>query len=96
MPSKSIVAEPTQSASFSAQANAKVEGGNGVGGGFDAPAVQQASAPGVQTLEDTVARLLRPMLRQWLDDNMPRIVEKAFREEWASQAAPPQPPRRAN
>lgn len=55
------------------------------------------SAPaGVQTLEDTVARLLRPMLRQWLDDNMPRIVEKAFKEELAAQVTPPSPPRRAN
>jgi cell pole-organizing protein PopZ len=54
-------------------------------------------AGGVQTLEDTVARLLRPMLRQWLDDNMPRIVEKAFKEELAAQAAPPpSAPRIAN
>ena len=53
-----------------------------------APAIQQAPGAGVQTLEDTVARLLRPMLRQWLDDNMPRIVEKAFKEELAAQEAP--------
>lgn len=36
-----------------------------------------------RTLEDTVAELLRPMLRQWLSDNMPRIVEKALRIELA-------------
>lgn len=35
------------------------------------------------SLEDTVAELLRPMLRQWLADNMPRIVEKALRIEVA-------------
>lgn len=29
--------------------------------------------------DDAVAKLLQPMLRQWLDDNMPRIVEKALR-----------------
>ena len=52
-------------------------------------AAPQANVAGVQTLEDTVARLLRPMLRQWLDDNMPRIVEKAFKEELAAQATPP-------
>lgn len=34
-------------------------------------------------LDDTVAELLRPMLRQWLSDNMPRIVEKALRIELA-------------
>jgi cell pole-organizing protein PopZ len=37
----------------------------------------------VRTLEDTVTDLLRPMLRQWLDANMPRIVEKALRVELA-------------
>jgi len=37
----------------------------------------------VRTLEDTVAELLKPMLRQWLDNNMPRIVEKALKEELA-------------
>ncbi len=39
--------------------------------------------PATRTLEDTVAELLRPMLRQWLDANMPRIVEKALRVELA-------------
>ncbi|MDX2289805.1 MAG: DUF2497 domain-containing protein [Hyphomicrobiaceae bacterium] len=37
----------------------------------------------VRTMEDTVAELLRPMLREWLDANMPRIVEKALRVELA-------------
>ncbi len=42
-----------------------------------------AGSPGapVRTMEDTVVELLRPMLRQWLDANMPRIVEKALRVE---------------
>ena len=31
-----------------------------------------------RTMEDTVAEMLRPMLREWLDANMPRIVEKAL------------------
>lgn len=52
---------------------------------------QNTPAQGVQTLEDTVARLLRPMLRQWLDDNMPRIVERAFKEELAAHDAPTRP-----
>ncbi len=47
-----------------------------------APTVAQAGA--VRTLEDTVVDLLRPMIRQWLDDNMPRMVEKALRIELAS------------
>lgn len=47
-----------------------------------------------RTLDDTAAELLRPMLRQWLDANMPRIVEKALRIELANPtvAPPPQPP----
>ncbi len=44
---------------------------------------------GVQTMEDTVAELLRPMLRQWLDTNMPRIVEKALRVEMAESLKKP-------
>jgi len=39
----------------------------------------------VKTLEDTVVDLLRPMLRTWLDENMPRIVEKALRVELSEQ-----------
>ena len=34
-----------------------------------------------RTMEDTVAELLRPMLRSWLAENMPRIVERALRRE---------------
>lgn len=48
-----------------------------------------ASSPVVRTLEDTVAELLRPMLRDWLDANMPRIVEKALRVELATSAKRP-------
>ncbi|MEZ5851913.1 MAG: DUF2497 domain-containing protein [Hyphomicrobiaceae bacterium] len=43
-----------------------------------------AAQPAGRTLEDTVAELLRPMLRDWLDANMPRIVEKALRVELAN------------
>ncbi len=39
------------------------------------------AGPATASLDDNVARLLRPMLRNWLDSNMPRIVEKALREE---------------
>lgn len=43
----------------------------------------QGDGSDVRSLDDTVAELLRPMLRQWLADNMPRIVEKALRIEVA-------------
>ncbi len=38
-----------------------------------------------RTMEDTVADLLRPMLRTWLAENMPRIVERALRREVSEQ-----------
>jgi len=34
-----------------------------------------------RTLEDVVRELLRPLLKQWLDDNLPRIVEVTVQEE---------------
>ncbi len=34
-----------------------------------------------RTLEDLAREMLQPMLRQWLDENLPRIVEAAVRDE---------------
>jgi cell pole-organizing protein PopZ len=52
-----------------------------------------ATAQPVRTLEDAVAEMLKPMLQQWLADNMPRIIEKALRVEAtkavSSQLNPP-------
>ena len=39
------------------------------------------SAGGSRTLEDLVADLLRPMLKEWLDHNLPPLVEQLVREE---------------
>lgn len=45
-----------------------------------APMYNPGAAPvaGNGSIEDTTAELLRPMLRQWLSENMPRMVEKAL------------------
>ena len=40
-------------------------------------------------MEETVADLLRPMLRDWLDANMPRIVEQALKVELEGGAKAP-------
>jgi cell pole-organizing protein PopZ len=40
-------------------------------------------------LDRSASELLRPMLRQWLSDNMPRIVEEALRSELLSSQSPP-------
>ena len=34
-----------------------------------------------QTLEDLVKSLLRPMLKEWLDDNLPALVERIVEKE---------------
>lgn len=34
-----------------------------------------------RTLEDVVRELLRPMLKQWLDDNLPQIVQATVDQE---------------
>jgi cell pole-organizing protein PopZ len=33
------------------------------------------------TLEDLVKEMLRPMLKTWLDDNLPSMVERLVRAE---------------
>ena len=34
-----------------------------------------------QTVEDLMKEMLRPMLKAWLDDNLPPLVERLVREE---------------
>jgi hypothetical protein len=34
-----------------------------------------------RTLEDLVREMLRPMLKSWLDDNLPGMVERLVRAE---------------
>jgi cell pole-organizing protein PopZ len=41
------------------------------------------------TLEDTVRDMLRPLMMQWLDEHMPRILENAIREEIATRGLLP-------
>jgi cell pole-organizing protein PopZ len=50
------------------------------------PPPADASAGG---LEDAAAQLLRPILKQWLTENMPKIVEKALRSEASDDYPPP-------
>lgn len=54
-----------------------------------APSTDADTSAPPRTMEDTVAELLRPLLKQWLADNMPRIVEKALRIELAASLKPP-------
>jgi len=38
-------------------------------------------ARGGRTLEEVVSELLRPMLKSWLDENLPEMVERLVRAE---------------
>jgi cell pole-organizing protein PopZ len=49
------------------------------------PSHASMPAPQVRSLEDAVREMLRPLLVQWLNENMPRILEKAIREEIAAR-----------
>ena len=45
------------------------------------PHLPDSGAVAESGVEDAAAQLLRPILRQWLTENMPKIVEKALRDE---------------
>ena len=48
------------------------------------PAERLQAASGPTSLEETIKEMLKPLLMQWLDENMPRIVNEALREEIAA------------
>jgi cell pole-organizing protein PopZ len=75
-------------------ASAEQAGGNTAG----SEAALTGAAPitaGGRTLDDVVADMLRPMLRQWLDENLPGMIEKALREEMAKTGRKGDKPARA-
>ena len=51
-----------------------------VGAALDALA-RSVAAQSPRSLEDVVRDTLRPMLKAWLDDNLPQLVERLVREE---------------
>ena len=46
-----------------------------------APSPEPAGVLPTRALEQVVAELLEPVIRQWLHTNLPRLIEKAVREE---------------
>jgi uncharacterized protein len=56
------------------------EKGAAVSGAFGALA-HTLLAQNSRTLEDVVAEMLQPMLKSWLDDNLPSLVERMVKEE---------------
>jgi cell pole-organizing protein PopZ len=59
-------AEPEPETSYEPEPEPVLTQTNGIGG-------HHAEGPS-RTLEDSIKDMLRPMLREWLDDNMPRII----------------------
>ena len=55
------------------------------------PAATVDANPQIQALEAMVAELLRPMLRRWLDENMPRLVSAALQAELMARRDPKKP-----
>jgi cell pole-organizing protein PopZ len=53
---------------------------NAVHSAWDALA-QTVLIENVRTLQDLVQEMLRPMLKSWLDDNLPNLVERPVRTE---------------
>jgi cell pole-organizing protein PopZ len=49
------------------------------------PALSQSALP--SGLEDSIKELIKPLIIEWLNNNLPRIVEKAVREELADHGA---------
>ena len=43
--------------------------------------VEVSSTPGGNSLEGMVREMMRPMLKQWLNDHLPALVENVVREE---------------
>ena len=65
-PEERLVSEPSASAAASA---------------FDNLSAAISMPPAGRTLEDLAGELLRPLLKAWLDENLPRIVEAKVAEE---------------
>jgi len=66
--------EPTTTTASETSTNATAAGGI-------APDARVEATAGSRSLEDIVVDLLKPQLSQWLEANMPRIVERALRAE---------------
>jgi uncharacterized protein len=68
------VAQPAEPPMLSAAATAAVDAA------FNSLA-QTVLVHNARTLEDLVKEMLRPMLKSWLDDNLPNMVERLVRAE---------------
>jgi cell pole-organizing protein PopZ len=73
-PPVQAVAQPAEPPMLSAPASAAVDAA------FNSLA-QTVLVHNARTLEDLVKEMMRPMLKSWLDDNLPNLVERLVRAE---------------
>jgi len=57
------------------------ETGSAVAAAFKTLSSARPAMPGPEVMEAMARELLRPMLKEWLDDNLPTIVERLVRAE---------------
>jgi cell pole-organizing protein PopZ len=57
------------------------ETGSAVAAAFKTLSAARPAMPGPEVMEAMARELLRPMLKEWLDDNLPTIVERLVRAE---------------
>jgi uncharacterized protein len=62
------------------------EANNAVQAAFNA--LQRTIVHNSQTLDDLVREMLRPILKVWLDDNLPGMVERLVRAELERLSSP--------
>ena len=69
-----------QSVIDGASALLSAQAGEQVAAAFDDLARAIRGGP-MQSMDTMAREMLRPMLQEWLDDNLPRLVERMVREE---------------
>ena len=57
------------------------ETGSAVAAAFQSLSSARTGLPGPEAMEAMAREMLRPMLKEWLDDNLPTIVERLVRAE---------------
>ncbi len=86
------IAEPVESAPVATShvayqaAPAEVAEASPAHNGPMADSVASAPLAAPRTLEDAVVEMLRPLLRSWLDENLPALVERALQAELAEMS----------
>ncbi|MCT8265754.1 DUF2497 domain-containing protein [Afifella sp. JA880] len=84
-PARSAAKEPSSMTTYEAHARSEDrllsdDADEAVSGAFNSLA-HTILSQNARTLEDLVSEMLRPMLKEWLDDNLPPLVERLVREE---------------